>query len=345
MFMQNAWYAAAWGHELGRNPLARRICDHPIVMYRLENGAPCALEDLCCHRLLPLSHGRLEGDLLVCGYHGLSFDKTGQCVLVPSQNKLNRNLRVRNYPIVERHRLLWLWIGDPALADPSTVPDFHWNDDPEWASSGGMLAIACDYRLLIDNLLDLSHETYIHPGSLGHELIPGTPIETKVDGDVVTVSRWIMDHEPAPFWRAMMQRARGYTGRCDRWQIVNFVPPSNAVLNLGVAEANSGAPDGNLSKGIRGMQLNSLTPATPHTSWYFFSFCRNFCLEDEELTKRTADTVYNIFQEDKIIVEAQQRAMLENPDVRGININLDAGRVRVWRMIEERSHLVRPSAA
>src|SRR5476649_2705264 len=88
MFMQNAWYVAAWDREIGRTPLARRICDQPMVFYRREDGTPVTLEDMCCHRMLPLSHGRVEGDLMVCGYHGLTFDSAGKCVRVPSQGRV-----------------------------------------------------------------------------------------------------------------------------------------------------------------------------------------------------------------------------------------------------------------
>ncbi|MGQ3030048.1 MAG: Rieske 2Fe-2S domain-containing protein, partial [Ferrovibrionaceae bacterium] len=167
MFMQNAWYVAAWGREVGRSLLARRICNLPMVFYRLEDGSAVALADRCCHRLLPLSHGRLEGDTLVCGYHGLTYDRTGQCVKVPSQERVSPQARVTSYPVVERHRFVWVWVGDPALADPSDVPDLHWNDDPAWTGDGDVMEVACDYRLLIDNLLDHSHETYVHPTSIG----------------------------------------------------------------------------------------------------------------------------------------------------------------------------------
>ena len=335
-FMDNAWYAASWSHELSRALLSRRICGRPVVLYRIEDGTPAALEDLCCHRLLPLSRGRLEGDLLVCGYHGLTFDKSGQCVRIPSQRTPGRQARVRSYPVIERHRLIWIWVGDPTLADPALVPDLHWNDAPGWTFTGDLLPMECDYRLLIDNLLDLTHETWVHHTTIGHSLIPACPIETAADGDGVTVSRWILDHEPAPFWRYLMKRARGYDGRCDRWQVVRFVTPCNVVLNIGVAEANSGATGGDLSKGVSAMQLNSITPATASSCWYFWSFTRNFLHQDEQLSAELLTTSHRIFGEDKIIIEAQQRAMLENPAASTININLDAASVRTRQMIEAR---------
>ncbi len=127
----NAWYATAWGHEVARTLSKRTVCDHDIVLFRQQDGAVAALEDACWHRLMPLSLGTLEGDTVVCGYHGLRFNGAGRCTFMPAQKTINPSAGVRSYPTVEKHRLIWLWPGDPALADPASVPDFHseWVDD------------------------------------------------------------------------------------------------------------------------------------------------------------------------------------------------------------------------
>jgi vanillate O-demethylase monooxygenase subunit len=160
-FPLNAWYAAAWSHEIRHELAARTICDKDVVLYRSTGGQVVALEDACWHRLLPLSMGRLEGDQVVCGYHGLVFNAAGRCTYMPAQKTINPSACVRAYPVAERHRLVWLWPGDPALADPASIPDFHWNDGTEWVGEGGTFyKLGCDYRLVIDNLMDLTHETY-----------------------------------------------------------------------------------------------------------------------------------------------------------------------------------------
>lgn len=144
-FPLNAWYVAAWSHEVGRQELlARTICNTPIVFWRKSDNTIAALEDACWHRLLPLSLGRLDGDEVVCRYHGLAFDGDGKCARMPSQDKLNPSACVKSFPNVERHRFVWIWPGDPALADPSLVPDMHWNDDPEWEGDGQTMYAECD---------------------------------------------------------------------------------------------------------------------------------------------------------------------------------------------------------
>jgi len=114
----NAWYAAAWSHEIKHELAARRICDKDVVLYRRSDGGVVALEDACWHRLLPLSLGRLKGDEVVCGYHGLVFNSAGRRTNMPAQKTINPSAAVRAYPTSERHRLVWIWPGDRALVDP-----------------------------------------------------------------------------------------------------------------------------------------------------------------------------------------------------------------------------------
>ena len=135
-----------------------------------------ALEDACWHRLVPLSKGRLDGDTVVCGYHGLKYNAQGRCTFMPSQETINPSACVRAYPVVERHRFIWLWMGDPALADPALVPDMHWNDDPAWAGDGKTIHVKCDYRLVVDNLMDLTHETFVHGSSIGNDARRGSAV-------------------------------------------------------------------------------------------------------------------------------------------------------------------------
>jgi len=176
-FPMNTWYAAAWDVDIKRALFPRTICGKHVVMYRQADGQVTALEDACWHRLVPLSKGRLDGDSVVCGYHGLKYNSSGRCTFMPSQETINPSACVRAYPVVERHRFIWLWMGDPAMADPALVPDMHWNDDPAWAGDGKTIHVKCDYRLVVDNLMDLTHETFVHGGSIGNEAVAEAPFD------------------------------------------------------------------------------------------------------------------------------------------------------------------------
>ena len=115
MFLRNYWYVAALDEEVRDRPLGRTILGEPVVLFRTADGALHAFEDRCPHRQLPLSMGKIVGDALQCHYHGLRFDGSGKCVRVPGQDHIPQNARVRTYPVVERYRWIWIWMGDPAL--------------------------------------------------------------------------------------------------------------------------------------------------------------------------------------------------------------------------------------
>jgi phenylpropionate dioxygenase-like ring-hydroxylating dioxygenase large terminal subunit len=331
-FPMNAWYAAFWDAELRHELRPRTICNKKIVFYRrAEDGRAVALEDACWHRLLPLSKGRLDGDDLVCGYHGIIYNSHGRCVFMPSQETINPGACVRSFPAIERHRFVWVWPGDPALADPAKVPDLHWNQDPAWAGDGKTLPVKCDYRLVLDNLMDLTHEAFVHGSSIGNRAVAEAPFDVTHGDRSATVTRWMRDIEPPPFWRAQL----GKPGNVDRWQIIRFEAPCTIAIDVGVAPTGSGAPEGNRSQGVNGYVLNTITPETDSTCHYHWAFVRNYRLEDQRITTELRDGVTRIFHEDELILEAQQKAIEENPDHVFYNLNIDAGAMWARRLIDK----------
>ena len=141
-----------------------------------------------------LVHGALNGDEVTCGYHQLVYNVRGRCTRMPSQETLNPSACVRSYSVVEKHRFVWVWPGDPARADPALVPDLHWNDDPPWAGDGKMIRVNCDYRLVVDNLMDLTHETFVHSSSIGQRAVPKRPLWPHT----VTAPRWMENIDAPP---------------------------------------------------------------------------------------------------------------------------------------------------
>ena len=333
MFLRNCWYVAAWDHEVTRMNLLRRILlDEPVVFYRTEDGRPVALADRCCHRHAPLSRGKLRGDALECPYHGFTYDPSGACILVPGQSTIPPGARVRSYPVVERYHWLWIWMGDPALADPAAIEDFHWMDDPAWRFAGERLELQANYVLLVENLLDLSHLSYVHPTTLGTDKVAQTPMKAERFERGVRVTRWVMDSPPPPFF----QRAGGIAPEqhVDRWQIVDWTPPAFVRLDIGCAPTGTGAREGDRSRGISMRNLNAITPETERTTHYFWAQAHNFGLDKKWLTDLIFENVHTAFQEDVGIIGAQQ----QNIDAGGapprIDMNHDAGGIAARRMLE-----------
>lgn len=333
MFLRNFWYVAAQDHEVQRQMLFRRtILDQPIVFYRTEQGRPVALEDRCCHRHMPLSHGVLKGDNVECTYHGLLYDPSGACIHVPSQTTIPGEARVRSYPLVERYHWVWIWMGDPALADPDQIEDYHWTDDPDWRAKGERLDLAGNYQLLVDNLLDLTHLQFIHPTTLGTDAVAAAVVKTEREDRLVRVTRWVLDSPPPPFF----QKAGGFAAdqHIDRWQIIEFTPPAFVRLDVGGAVAGTGAPQGDRSQGFSMRNLNAITPETEKTTHYFWAQAHDFKIDDPTVTELLFQQVHTAFLEDITAIGAQQANMDRFPDTPQLDLNQDSGGLQARRIVD-----------
>jgi len=334
MFLRNYWYVAASPSEIGRGLFARMILGEPIVFFRTEGGAPVALEDRCAHRHLPLSMGRLIGDELQCRYHGLRYDRGGRCIRVPGQDLVPPNARVRSYPLVERYRWLWIWMGDPALADPAKITDFHWLEDRNWGHKRSYLHVKANWQLIVDNLLDLSHLAFVHEGTIGtNSLAEHASVKLSRNGDNILLTRWIIDH-PAP---PSFVHIHGFTSHVDRWQIIDFMPPAFLRLDVGATPTGTGAPEGRRVGGITMRNLNAITPETETTSHYFWGQAHDFDHDNPAVTERIFEQIQTAFFQDVEVLNAQQRNLQTFAPKAQIDINADAGPIQA-RHILERLH-------
>jgi vanillate O-demethylase monooxygenase subunit len=296
----NAWYVAAWDHEVSRNPMARRIADRPLALYRTEDGKAVALADACWHRLAPLSMGKTVGkDGIQCPYHGIVYNSAGRCASMPAQESINPSATVPSFPVIERYRFVWVWLGDPTKADPDLVPDMHQMDSPDWAGDGESIFAPCNYQLVLDNLMDLTHEDFVHASSIGQEELSESDFVVTHDDRTVTVSRWMLNIDAPPFWlKNLRDKFPGFEGKVDRWQIIRFEAPSTIRIDVGVAKAGTGAPEGDRSQGVNGYVMNTISPETGKTCHYFWAFMRNYCLDSQLVTTQLRNGVHGVFGED-----------------------------------------------
>src|SRR5688572_796905 len=340
MFVRNAWYVAAWDHEVTRTMRRRILLDEPVVLFRTAEGKPVALEDRCCHRQAPLSMGKLAGNVVTCPYHGLQFDTTGKCVKVPSQDMVPATAKVRAYPLVQKNQWVWIWMGDPAKADPKLIEDFHWMDDPAWRSAGSYLHVEGNYLLIVENLLDTTHLAFLHPNTLGTDAFARSEFDVKREGDRITVTRWLMNELPAAFHKQMGGFVDGM--KVDRWQVTHFGPPSFVKLDVGSAPAGAGARAA-ADRGTKWMNmwnLNGITPETEKTTHYFFAQAWNFKLEERWIGDMLRQQIHGIFLEDLAMIRAQQQNMDLGPSA-ATSLGQDkawvAMRGIVQRLIKEES--------
>ena len=310
MFLRNYWYVAALDEEVRDRPLGRTILGEPVVLFRTGDGALHAFEDRCPHRQLPLSMGKIVGDVLQCHYHGLRFDGTGKCVRVPGQDHIPQNARVRTYPVVERYRWIWIWMGDPALADPAQICDFHWLQDPDWGAKPSYLHVEANWQLVVDNLLDLTHLAFVHETTIGNmALVEHAAVKVQRAPNNVLVTRWIID-QPAP---PTFVKVGKFTGNVDRWQIIDYTPPAFLRLDVGACPTGTGAPEGRRVGGIGMRNLNAITPETETTSHYFWGQAHDFEPHNAAMTERVFEQIKTAFLEDVAVFTAQQRMISLRP--------------------------------
>lgn len=333
-FPLNTWYVAATPDELAGKPLGRTICNLRMVFYRGPEGQPVALEDFCPHRGAALSLGKVCDGKLVCGYHGLEMGCDGKTVAMPGQ-RVRGFPAIRSYPAAERNGFIWVWPGDAAKADVALIPRFDWANDPGWAYGGGLYHIQANYQLMIDNLMDLTHETYVHATSIGQKEIDESPCTTKVDGDHVTTSRFMNGVMPPPFWQ-MALRSQGLPDDqpVDRWQICHFNPPSFVMIEVGVALAGKGGYDADPAFKASSIVVDMITPETETSHWYHWGMARRFNTEDAAFTASLREAQGQVFAEDRAVLEHQQANLLQWPERKLLMLNIDAGGVQSRRVLD-----------
>ena len=333
-YPKNAWYVACTPDEIDAKPLGRKVCGEAIAFYRAGSGQAAAVADFCPHRGAALSLGSVIEGKLVCGYHGLQMGCDGKTIAMPGQ-RVSGFPAIRAYPVVERHGFIWVWPGDPSLADTTTIHHCHWADDLEWAYAGGLFHIACDYRLMIDNLMDLTHEKYVHASSIGQQELDEAAPSTKTQGSTVVTSRHMHNISAPPFWRmALRGNQLADDVPVDRWQICRFTPPGQVMIEVGVAHAGHGGYDAPAAHKVASVVVDFITPETDTSIWYFWGMARNFNVKDRALTASIRDGQQSIFSEDLAVLEGQQRNLLAHPERALLSLNTDAGGVMARRVLK-----------
>lgn len=325
-YLRNVWYQAGWSADVpAGGHLARTIVEEPMVFFRKADGALAAIGGRCPHRFAPLARGVVADDLMHCGYHGLAFDSAGQCVLNP--HGMTPRLRVPSYAVAEKHRAIWVWIGDQEKADPALIRDLPFIDEcPEAAWIKGYMPTRCNYELLTDNILDLSHTNSLHRDSIG-TLGRGIKMAIQEDDQHVVV-RWTDENiEPQPIFKASAPDIKAV----DFWVQVSWAAPAVMILDSGLSPAGKPPRWEDWT-----FTLHSMTPETATTTHYFFAYTRRNELDNPAATEATAALLHKAFSgEDKPMLEAQQQMIGEADimDLKPANLAIDGAGMRARRKL------------
>lgn len=327
IFANNAWYMFGWADELVDKPVTRQILCEQVVLFRDASGNLAALEDACPHRAVPLSLGSVNEGRIKCPYHGLEFDGGGVCRFNPHISGPPDRLKVRAFPAVERYGAVWVWMGAPQLADPDAIVSLDWFDTASYDVCRGTLHISADYRLVIDNLMDLAHAEYIHSDTVG---TPGASAVVKntlnTDSDRVTVSSFLPNTPPTSLFKHIWTK----TDRVDKYSDISWNFPSVLTLDLGIMAPGEAREDG-----IRAPSTHILTPETETSTHYFWAFSRDFARNDLAVSAMISSTVARAFNEqDKPVLEAAQKVLNRKP-VKLASFSVgDAGAARVRKELD-----------
>jgi len=266
-------------------------------------------------------------------YHGLVFDVTGRCVMIPGQKMIPQDAKVRSYPTVERDQLVWLWMGDPTLADPAKIVDFPYHNDPaHWPNKHAVYAINGNYMLMVDNLMDLTHLGYLHARTVGGN--PGAHVEANMKTvrtpTGLKFTRWMRNSLPPPSY----VKAAGFKGRVDRCQEFEFVAPNTVLQWTGATDASIATDNPQRDFRFQFRLFHGLTPETETSCFYFWSAANGYRQNDPEATEQLYREIAPTFLEDKEMVEAQQKRLDELGEQGLVDIASDANRTQMRRMVE-----------
>lgn len=296
--IRNCWYVAARKEEVNRTPFSRRFLGTDVVLYRTEEGVPVAMRNRCPHRSFPLVRGKLVGDRLVCGYHGMEFEPDGVCAHMPALSHAPSTASVRTYPVVDRGPLTWIWMGAPDLADEALLPDTSWLADPDWGTVTGDFHIASDYVAMHENLIDQTHFPFLHPDTVGTPEYARSKLKVSTENNQVIIWRELRDSPPPGVYG---KPADIMHKRVDRTSEARFVSPA---LHVAFAQVLDPAPDPGKPARYRYNITHCFTPETNTSIHYWWFNSRDYKPEDAAIDAFLHEASSQAYYEDVEALEA-----------------------------------------
>ncbi len=326
--IRDEWYVAAFADELTREPLQRLVLEQDIVLYRREDGGVVALQNRCAHRSYPLSEGCLNGDRIVCGYHGFEYAPDGSCAHVPSLRSAPRSIRIRAYPVVEQGPLVWIWMGD-GEPDDGKLYQQPWLVEDGWKSVGGYFYMRASYLGLHENLLDLTHFPFLHGDAIGSAAHAEAQADVRVEGDMLYST---VMHTDAPVPGSIVAAA-GLRRPIDR--LVMSEVPGPAISVGRTRNTDSSDPPKVFHRHI----IHCMTPETKTTTHYFWVMARDVGLDDEQIDDDLTAMGNKAFDEDRVALERIERLIERDhrPGFRDMMIATDSGGVQILRLLARRA--------
>ncbi|MEO9633391.1 MAG: aromatic ring-hydroxylating dioxygenase subunit alpha [Parasphingorhabdus sp.] len=335
VMVRNRWYIAAFSDEITREPMERTILGKPVVFYRTEAGAAVAMYGICPHRYFPLAQGKLEGDAIVCGYHGFKFDFNGKCIDIPSQGT-GSGFCQPSYRIEERGSLCWIWMGDQDVCDPALIPPYEdfGLEQPGWYdSSYNYCLIKGRPQLLVDNLMDLTHLPYVHHHIKGAEGMKDPTLTQEERNGFFNVIRE-MPLYWNPFHELIYGKDAKFEGEARVENATAVYGPELIRTGLGTIQSIDG--DTNIPPELGTIHiLHGITPESENSVHYFGFSTRDFRLGDKGLDEFQLNSDVKIRGQDKVAIEAVETRLDASAKLQQeLLVKSDIGAVKVRKIIQ-----------
>ncbi len=327
--IRNEWYVAALADEITREPLRRTVLEQDIVFYRDSDGRAVALQNRCAHRSYPLSKGHLNGDRIVCPYHGMEFGTDGRCAFIPSQENIPDAMQVQAYPLVEQGSFVWIWTGAPDQVDTDKLVSQPWFTEPGWAHVAGYFPMKASYLGLHENLLDLSHFPFVHGMQVGKPEHAEARPKFSVEDGIVKSSVLHKDVAVGPAFAA----AAHMTAPIDRLSEQSVPTPA---IHLGRAiYTDSSNPQKRFVRYI----VHYPTPETPTSTHYFWGVARDLGIDDPAVAEESRAIANKAFDEDRQILEDIESVYQSDhrPGFREKIIATDSGGIQLLRLLAQKA--------
>ncbi|MBJ8343878.1 Rieske 2Fe-2S domain-containing protein [Antrihabitans sp. YC2-6] len=317
------WYVAATSDELGDTSLGRRLLGHDVVLWRSGSGQPVALADRCAHRGFPLSHGRSDGDRLICGYHGCTYEPDGRCVHIPTQHRVPPGMRVQAFPVLEEPPFVWIWLGPPTAASANRPPRTPWLSDNEWSTFAGNWIVQANYLMLHEHYLDFSYAPVVHRSDVppGMDRLPVFD-EVEVTETAVSYTR-LLQEAPLAKWEAEatgLDPAQPYVRR----ERGTFASPAMHIQRW---EIDAG------DQAYRHIRTHAITPETPTSTHVFMQASRNYAPDSAAVTTVLRTLSDDLVRRDSEVLEMAAARVGYDGWRSGVEFQADAAALRARRIV------------
>lgn len=319
-----AWYSVATATEVTRQPLARRVLETSLVLYRTQAGQIAVLEDRDAHAPYPLSLGEVIGDEIVSAYSGFRYAPDGRCTHVPTQEHVPIGARVRAWPVREQDGLVWVWFGRDGLAELRQPPQAGWLVDEQWTSLGQEWTTAANLLLLHENFADITHvavvDPLIAPPVLSAGPVPRLEVEvaeTSVsfarDYPPGPVSPWLAPLLDLPADAAVAQREEGRFVSPGLWvDTWTFLLPGNRRARFRFTHA--------------------VTPVDAGSTMHRWRVSRDFATKDE-VSQQLLPIFATYYRRVQAILQTMQAVITADGERNDVRVAADAAAIAVRRIV------------